>query len=868
MDSTKTQMINAIMKNPKLSKDLRDALAAPLGSTQRKKAQMIFRSMNASNRSRINPQDGQGGSLLDPFSLQKTAPATGPKATAKAPVVKTPPPPTNPGIVPSPRNIASTTPALPSFIPPTPVNPNSQTPLQSIGNFFGNVGRGAVVAGKAIGNTAASLGSDMVNMAGTGIVKQVTSPYTAVKNISGAVSSFAEWLNTLPEDRPEKIQSDLAVAIARGADAFLHGGEKGEKYTISDVLSQIHNAPRFKNISEVQINKELTAAIAKAGGKVGSQTAQTAAKANALKNVPVVQSKVGQKTASTTQNVVNPPVNQQITNGPSGALPNTQQPSGNPAPVGSSTENTVVQNVPGPTVTPTGAAGPAGPAGPAAPASSPTYDSYMSDPMLGGEGAAMALLGTPAGRIALAKKMNIRVEDLPDTSLIFKNISDVEDKLKKELKLNELRDAMLQRTLDGKNIENDLKEEFRNRDTYVKEVDALMDSAREMRKGMDMANPMVAKDYNNYMQYLTTLKAKQQARYTDFSNSAINNFNARSTEIENKYKLMQDEYNTELDRFKNEQGLNITMYNQLKSSLAEQWKLYQSKEEIAYNSLKIKYDTAVIQKSLVGEAISGWTEPDRPEARKYMDDSTRSKIIVPNSTNPEKGTKMTTGNLWDIFVNFSTQNASADRKREPLAVLAEYNSEISSNAYSQSGAGTDKTQMQDVMSNYIGGISSFYEGAKAAANGDATKLEGAKSQAQAMLDTLGSGIYSGVKSSLTGDVLESTKTALDDLSKVKTSTIIAEMKAGGNSSPTLNNWVTKHSQNVNAGLLNIIAGFIMSNVDASYSTIGQLILTQAANQPSYANNPEWKKSKIKDFMPDDIANMVSAQFNTLKSYIK
>jgi len=126
---------------------------------------------------------------------------------------------------------------------------------------------------------------------------------------------------------------------------------------------------------------------------------------------------------------------------------------------------------------------------------------------------------------------------LPDSPFLSVQLNDLKSSLKKEYgldnKLQKLEDLQSQ----GVTIESDLTAYIREKDKYYNQLDTMYDKAEKMIANTDTSNPYVAQRYNNYLNYLTVLKGRQNQRYIDFLKSGIDYHNA-------DLKRAEDSYNT------------------------------------------------------------------------------------------------------------------------------------------------------------------------------------------------------------------------------------------------------------------------------------------------------------------------------------
>lgn len=76
------------------------------------------------------------------------------------------------------------------------------------------------------------------------------------------------------------------------------------------------------------------------------------------------------------------------------------------------------------------------------------------------------------------------------------------------------------------NFVSTMTDYIKGKDQYLKFIDSMIEQTEGQLMDEDMGDPNVAARYNNYMGYLTTLKGRQNERYGNYLNSAIDDYNA------------------------------------------------------------------------------------------------------------------------------------------------------------------------------------------------------------------------------------------------------------------------------------------------------------------------------------------------------
>jgi hypothetical protein len=217
---------------------------------------------------------------------------------------------------------------------------------------------------------------------------------------------------------------------------------------------------------------------------------------------------------------------------------------------------------------------------------------------------------------------NIKPEDMPSASLVGQ-LADLKKALKKEYDLDNILSQKKDLIARGQLLKTTTSEYIKERDTYISQIDKMLDDAKAKMIQGDMANPEKAAKMTNYLKYLETLKARQNKRYIDYSNQAIEAHNAEITRIDNEYTTNLNAFEEELQT---QAAITQERYTNMRNMLKEMWDNVDKKEEhaldIAYkqaqidamyakNSPTIDIDTYK-QKNLILDAMTEDNEEGKP----------------------------------------------------------------------------------------------------------------------------------------------------------------------------------------------------------------------------------------------------------------
>lgn len=197
---------------------------------------------------------------------------------------------------------------------------------------------------------------------------------------------------------------------------------------------------------------------------------------------------------------------------------------------------------------------------------------------MGPSGFAMSVLGDKDKLKELFP--NAKDGQLPMGASLSANIDVKDAELRKKYGLDELlnrRDALSAR---GSGLKETVTSYIAGRDQYLNEVAALEDKAKDAVFSMDMANPEVSKQMENYMKYISIMKGRQNKRYIDYLNTAIDTHNAEIENVTNVYNTNRAAYE---ERFKTMATITQEEYNQYYTALTDMYTRAENAPTVALN---------------------------------------------------------------------------------------------------------------------------------------------------------------------------------------------------------------------------------------------------------------------------------------------
>lgn len=157
-------------------------------------------------------------------------------------------------------------------------------------------------------------------------------------------------------------------------------------------------------------------------------------------------------------------------------------------------------------------------------------------------------------------------DQLPLGASLTGQIVDIKNALKKEFDIEGMTNRLNSKLQQGSTLDDDLKDYIRGKDEYLNEIDGMLTKAKRTylaKSGGPDAGVMA-----NYVDYLTTLKGRQNKRYIEFYNGAINQYNGELTTMQNMLQTQTAAYEEELS---NRSALKQDDYNRIFGALTEMY---------------------------------------------------------------------------------------------------------------------------------------------------------------------------------------------------------------------------------------------------------------------------------------------------------
>jgi hypothetical protein len=217
---------------------------------------------------------------------------------------------------------------------------------------------------------------------------------------------------------------------------------------------------------------------------------------------------------------------------------------------------------------------------------------------------------------------NVPLEDLPMGASLARQVVDLKGRVKQELGLNELENKMNQIQSRGYTILPTLTDYVRGRDEYLGEIDNMIEDTKTKITSMDLSDPTLNKSMSDYMNYLYVLKGRQNKRYGDWIQQSIDTHNAEVNSINDQYKIVSQRYQ---DEVASQAAITQEDYNNWKTTLTE---MYNSIDGAENKQLETQTLKAQLQKTYLDMAIDAVGAKGNKLDQSYLGDKDKYFDII------------------------------------------------------------------------------------------------------------------------------------------------------------------------------------------------------------------------------------------------
>jgi hypothetical protein len=210
-------------------------------------------------------------------------------------------------------------------------------------------------------------------------------------------------------------------------------------------------------------------------------------------------------------------------------------------------------------------------------------------------------------------------DELPLAAGVSGQINALKKRLNEENQLDLLANERKNLITSGGTLFPDLTSYIKGRDTYIKDVDKMIEDVKD-NMATGLSDPASIAANHSYLNYLSILKGRQNNRYIDLLNSAVTSHDNRMKTITESYNDALSNYNDALSSGKK---ITVDRYKQVYDDLSKLYTLVQSGPKLALDAelkkqqiLKAQLDNVKSTKEISGET----TENDiMKEAKTYQD---------------------------------------------------------------------------------------------------------------------------------------------------------------------------------------------------------------------------------------------------------
>jgi len=522
----RNDLFSSIMKNPKLSKALKEALEAPIGSTKREQAKSVLSIMKKMGGVDKN-YDGKGGLITSGL----TAPAAPSLGVSSPSSVNLNPTGTNLMFFPAMGstlktnnlNINNTASGLPSA--PTPIlggSPNVSS-LNGTPTKTNTPGSGSL-------NGLGTTGGGSLN--GTGVTAFSPDNTILSPNISKGVFGSS----------PSPLSGSIVSKFDTSAGVPQPVAPKSSLSSLQSPYTSPLTAP--ESISGFNINTLYNSIVPKETPPVGTTTAQTS-------------SSVAEKNAS-----------------------DLAKKAAADAVTKSIADNNAKKT--------------------AADALIKTDDAAKTDPYGTYSSSNSTSLGRAVNSAMGADVYGVNYADSAFGGDFEGHIANDEAKLRAKYGLEAKEQTLSDLTSMRENFVPTLQAYIKGKDQYLTFIDQMLQKTKGSILDMDMGNPAVAASYNKYVDYLTTLKGRQNARYSTYLDYAKSDYEANVTKAKDDYQNAITNFESEMTR---EGTLDQNKYNRLMALGTAMYTAEENKPIVFLNREKVALETKLVKTHIINDAL-------------------------------------------------------------------------------------------------------------------------------------------------------------------------------------------------------------------------------------------------------------------------
>lgn len=260
------------------------------------------------------------------------------------------------------------------------------------------------------------------------------------------------------------------------------------------------------------------------------------------------------------------------------------------------------------------------------------------DTGLGPETTAMLMMQNPKKVAALLGMSEEEFKLLPP-GFMARNLGELRKTVEKEYELEASSTKILNMISQNNNVESDLSAYIRGKDEYLGMIDKMIDNFETSVSKMDTSNPYVQQRMENYGNYLTILKGRQNQRYIDFLNAGTKEYQKQVDQMtalfNTNLKRAEDAYADGKENFDNIKLMIKDLYNNMTSREEKNAAILKNQQEtqkVADDHLKTLWEIEKIKADISGKGatpeLSASMLGQFPDVLSFEDPTTKKRTIL------------------------------------------------------------------------------------------------------------------------------------------------------------------------------------------------------------------------------------------------
>ena len=183
-------------------------------------------------------------------------------------------------------------------------------------------------------------------------------------------------------------------------------------------------------------------------------------------------------------------------------------------------------------------------------------------------------------------------------------VAKLDTKLKSDFKISEYEQALTDLKDKGSNLIPTLQSYISGKDQYLKFIDNMIEQVENQATTKDLSDPADLASYNRQLNYLYTLKGRQNTRYGNFLNSAVADYNADVTKATDVYNTAYKEYS---DAMTQQGTMAQNEYNNLYTRMSSAYTELQNAPINAANLKAVQIQNDINSGTILDTANGGLT---------------------------------------------------------------------------------------------------------------------------------------------------------------------------------------------------------------------------------------------------------------------